>query len=122
MTHNPQNSVIITGHSNGTVNMWTPNFSSEPVVKILAHPCSITNIKTDFSGKYLYTAGVDKKLKIWDLRNDYSQAFDYFTPHQAQSLAVSQKGLVAIGYKSVVEIWKDMNKTKQKKTLFKASL
>jgi U3 small nucleolar RNA-associated protein 7 len=119
MTQNPSNSVVITGHSNGTISMWTPNFASEPVVKILTHPCSVTNVQTDVSGKYLYTTEQDKKLKIWDLRNDYTEVFDYYTPNQAQCMTSSQKGLLALGYKGSVEVWKDLHKTKQQKPYIK---
>eukprot|EP00340_Litonotus_pictus_P008933 CAMPEP_0170516358 /NCGR_PEP_ID=MMETSP0209-20121228/2588_1 /TAXON_ID=665100 ORGANISM="Litonotus pictus, Strain P1" /NCGR_SAMPLE_ID=MMETSP0209 /ASSEMBLY_ACC=CAM_ASM_000301 /LENGTH=510 /DNA_ID=CAMNT_0010801205 /DNA_START=14 /DNA_END=1546 /DNA_ORIENTATION=- len=119
MISNPQNSVIITGHSNGTVNMWTPNYSGEPVVKFLSYPCSVSNLSIDPTGNYLMTTGLDKKLKVWDLRNNYRQVHDYFTPHQAQCMGISQKGLLAVGYKGNVEIWKDIYKTKQQKPYLK---
>lgn len=119
MTQNIQNSVIVTGHSNGVVNMWTPNYSSEPVVKMLTHPCAVTNVKVDHTGYYLYTTGTDKKLRLWDLRNDYTQVYDYYTPHQTQSMALSQKGVLALGYKGLVEIWKETSKSKQQKPYLK---
>ncbi len=36
MTVNPWNAVILLGHANGTVHMWTPNITT-PVVKMLCH-------------------------------------------------------------------------------------
>ena len=37
LAQNPYNPVIISGHSNGLIKMWTPNYGSTPVVKIFAH-------------------------------------------------------------------------------------
>lgn len=119
MTQNIQNSIIVTGHSNGTVNFWSPNYNSEPVVKMLTHPNSVTNVVIDNSGNYLTTTGVDKKMKVYDLRNTYEQVFEYFTPSQVYSLAISQKGLLAVGNKSVVEIWKNHSLSKQQKPYLK---
>jgi len=119
MTQNIQNSVITTGHSNGTINMWTPNYGSEPVIKLLAHPTTINNICIDYTGTYLTSVGTDKKMRVWDLRNTYNQVFEYFTPQQAQSLSISQKGLLAVGVGSVVEVWKDHCKIKQQKPYLK---
>ncbi len=119
MTQNIQNSVIATGHSNGTINMWTPNYGSEPAIKLLAHPTTINNICIDYTGTYLTSIGTDKKMRVWDLRNTYNQVFEYFTPQQAQSLSISQKGLLAMGVGSIVEIWKDHCKIKQQKPYLK---
>lgn len=119
MTSNPQNAVIVTGHSNGTVNMWTPNYASDPVVKMLAHPTTITNVSIDYSGRYMFTTGTDKKLKVWDLRNQYTQLYEYFTPNQPQCMSISQKGLLALGYKGFVEIWKESYVNKQSKPYLK---
>ena len=119
MTQNIQNSVITTGHSNGSINFWTPNYSSEPVVKLHAHPTSVSKVAIDYTGNYLTSVGLDKKLRVWDLRNTYKQVFEYFTPSQVQSLSISQKGLLATGVGSMVEIWKDYEKEKQMKPYLK---
>lgn len=119
MSQNPQNSVIVTGHSNGTVNLWTPNYSGEPVVKLLAHPNVVNHVVVDMKGNYITTTGVDKKMRVWDLRNTYSQVFDYYTPSLVQSLSISQRGLLAVGSSSIVEIWKDHSVQKQQKPYLK---
>lgn len=120
MTQNSTNGVIVTGHSNGVVNMWTPNYASEPVVKMLTHPNAVSNIAVDPSGNYLVTAGVDCKLRIWDLRNTYNQVYEYFTPNIVSSMTISQKNLLAVGYNlPIVEIWKDYSKSKQQKPYIK---
>ena len=119
MTQNPSNAVVVTGHSNGVINMWTPNYASEAVVKVLCHPNSITTVAVDPSGNYLTTTGNDSKMKVWDLRNSYNLLFEYFNPLPATSSAVSQKGLLAVSHGSIVEIWKDYSKTKQKEPYMK---
>ena len=47
--------------------MWTPN-SKEPVAKMLAHRQPVRAVAVDHSGTYMATAGVDRALKIWDVR------------------------------------------------------
>ncbi|KMZ72914.1 Small nucleolar ribonucleoprotein complex subunit [Zostera marina] len=103
MCLNPFNSVIGLGHHNGKFTMWTPN-SSKPVISLLSHYGPITAAAFHGGGHLVATAGVDRKIKLWDLRK-------YEVLHtrsgQAQSLDFSQKGLLALGNGSVVDIWKD---------------
>ncbi len=70
MAQNPHNAVIYLGHQNGTVTLWTPNLD-EPAVKLQAHLGGVTSLSVDPShaGRYLATAGVDGKVKVWDCRN-----------------------------------------------------
>ncbi len=72
----------------------------------------------DSSGHYLTTTGTDSKMRIWDLRN-FKQLFEYFNPLPASSIDISQKGLLAVSYGNIVEIWKDYQKTKQKEPYMK---
>ena len=67
MCQNPQNAVLCLGHAKGTVTMWTPNMK-EPVAKLLAHRQAVRAVAVDNTGTYLATAGVDRSLKIWDIR------------------------------------------------------
>lgn len=48
----------------------TPNLPTPPVT-VLAHLGPITSLSVDPSsgGRYLATAGADKKVKVWDCRN-----------------------------------------------------
>lgn len=119
MVQNPQNAVIVTGHSNGVVNMWTPNFASEPVVKILTHPSAVKNVAVDPTGQYLVTTGNDCKMKVWDLRNNFNMLYEYYNPVQATCTTISQKGLLAVSHGSLVEVWKDYGKSKQKEPYMK---
>lgn len=70
MAQNTHNAVMYLGHQNGTVTLWTPNLD-EPAVKLLAHLGGVTSLSVDPSnaGRYLATAGVDGKVKVWDCRN-----------------------------------------------------
>jgi U3 small nucleolar RNA-associated protein 7 len=118
MCQNPYNAVIFTGHSNGVVNLFTPNFS-ESVVKILTHPNSVNSISVDTTGHYLVTTGNDSKMRVWDLRNSYKQLYEYFNPMIATSCEISQRGLLAVSYSNVVEVWKDYYREKQKEPYMK---
>jgi U3 small nucleolar RNA-associated protein 7 len=54
------------------------------------------------------TAGVDRKIKIWDLKIwDLRKKYEVvnFYPVRAQSLDFSQKGLLACSNGSLVEIY-----------------
>ena len=110
MCQNNTNAIIVSGHSSGVVNMWTSNFS-EPVVKILAHPNTISTFAVD--GNNLITCGNDSKMRVWDLRTN-KQIYDYFNPMTASFINTSQKGLLAVAYGNKVEVWKDYSKSKQK--------
>jgi U3 small nucleolar RNA-associated protein 7 len=117
MCQNPFNGIILTGHSSGVVNMWTPNLS-DPAVKLLCHPNTVNTISVDFSGNNLVTCGNDCKMRIWDLRT-FKQVHEYFNPMIATSTSISQKGLLAVSHGNVVEIWKDYAKEKQKEPYMK---
>lgn len=71
LAHNPHNAVVHLGHQNGTVTLWTPNMP-EPAVRLLAHLGAVTSVSVDPShsgGRYMATAGLDGKVKVWDCRN-----------------------------------------------------
>lgn len=112
MTHNPQNAVILLGHSNGTVTMWSPSLST-PLVKIFCHNGPITALSVHPTGRFFVSSGLDGQMKIWDLSN-FKNVSSYFTISPAKSLSVSQKGLIAVGHGPHVTIWKDAFVEKQK--------
>lgn len=117
MCQNSNNAVVLTGHSNGCINMWTPNLP-EAVIKILAHPNTISSVSVDPNGFNLVTCGNDSKMRVWDLRT-YKQIYEYFNPLPATYTTISQKGLLAVSYGSIVETWKDYYKEKQKEPYMK---
>ncbi len=85
MTHNPHNGIVHLGHQNGrtrplhthtrtppthtgTVTLWSPNMHTS-LVKLLCHQGPLTAVAIETGGWYMATAGMDAKLKIWDIRN-----------------------------------------------------
>jgi U3 small nucleolar RNA-associated protein 7 len=50
------------------------------------------------------TAGIDRSLKIWDLRT-YKALYSYKVSAGPGSLAFSQRGLLAAGMGNVVEVY-----------------
>jgi len=61
---------------------------------------------------YMATAGLDGQLKVWDIRT-YKPVHEYYTPTPAQSITISQQGLLAVAHGPRVSIWKDALRTKQ---------
>ena len=53
--------------------------------------------------RYMATSGVDRTLKIWDMRT-YKMMQSYKIPVGAGQLAFSQRGLLAAGMGSVVQV------------------
>lgn len=63
LRQNPVNAVLLTGHNNGVVSMWSPN-SSRALVSMLAHTAPLTDMAVDREGKYLTTAALDGYMKV----------------------------------------------------------
>lgn len=59
----------------------------------------------DNSGKYLVTAGADRKVKVFDLRR-YQELNEYYLTAAASAMSVSQRGLVALGFGPNVHVLK----------------
>lgn len=60
----------------------------------------------DSSGKYLVTAGADRKVKVFDLRK-YQELNEYYLTAAANTMSVSQRGLVALGFGPNVHVLKN---------------
>mmetsp|Transcript_5895 Transcript_5895/g.7988 ORF Transcript_5895/g.7988 Transcript_5895/m.7988 type:complete len:163 (+) Transcript_5895:149-637(+) len=111
MRQNRMNGVMLTGHGNGEVAMWTPNMGSRPVVKILAHPSApMTSLCVSRDGKYLATTGKDSRMKVWDIRNTYQCLYDYFTPAPATASDFSDTGCLGVALGNQVQVWKNSAK------------
>jgi U3 small nucleolar RNA-associated protein 7 len=107
MRQNPRNAVMCLGHANGVVTMWSPNMN-EPLVKMFCHHGPLRALAMDRAGRTMVTSGSDGQMKVWDLRT-YRQLQAYYTTSPATSLDISQRGLLACGFSSHVQVWKDWN-------------
>jgi U3 small nucleolar RNA-associated protein 7 len=113
LAHNPWNAVIHAGHANGQVTLWAPNMST-PLVKMQAAGGPIRSLAVNRDGRYMALLGTDKTVKIWDIRK-FEELDSYATPTQANSVDISDTGLVSVGWGPHVTIWKDCFKTHQEK-------
>ena len=111
MTHSNYNAVVHCGHKNGTVTLWSPN-QGTPLVKMLCHRGQVKGVAVDNSGKYMVTSGADGQVKVWDLRT-YKPVHAYYSAQPSDHIQISQRGLLAVGWGSTVQIWKDALQTKQ---------
>ncbi|RYP82944.1 hypothetical protein DL770_005457 [Monosporascus sp. CRB-9-2] len=106
LTQNPYNAVLHCGHQNGTVTLWSPT-SQEPLVKLLAHKGPVRSIAVDREGRYMVSAGQERKMAVWDIRM-FKEVNSYFTRQPASSLAISDRNLTAVGWGTQTTIWKDL--------------
>ncbi|KAI1449551.1 BING4CT-domain-containing protein [Annulohypoxylon stygium] len=106
LAQNPYNAVLHTGHQNGTVTLWSPN-SQEPLVKLLAHKGPVRSLAVDREGRYMVSAGQDCKMAVWDIRM-FKEVNNYFTHQPASSIAISDRGLTAVGWGTKTTIWKGL--------------
>ncbi|KAG2272367.1 hypothetical protein Bca52824_066922 [Brassica carinata] len=104
MEVNPYNGVVALGHSGGTVTMWKPT-SQAPLVQMQCHPGPVSSAAFHPNGHLMATSGKERKLKIWDLRKfEEVQTIHGF---HAKTLSFSQKGLLAAGTGSFVQVLGD---------------
>uniref|UniRef100_A0A8C0G2K5 WD repeat domain 46 n=1 Tax=Chelonoidis abingdonii TaxID=106734 RepID=A0A8C0G2K5_CHEAB len=83
----------------GTVTLWSPNVK-EPLVRMLCHQGGVRAVAVDSSGTYMATSGLDRKLRIYDLRA-YQALQSLVLPVGAGHLSFSQRGLLAAVYRDV---------------------
>ncbi|XP_026757914.2 WD repeat-containing protein 46 [Galleria mellonella] len=106
MTQNPYNATICLGNSKGVVSLWSPTVK-EPLAKILCHKTPLTAVAVDNRGMYMATSGVDRSMKIWDIRNLDGPLQDYRLRSAPVELEFSQKDMLAVGLGEVVEVYND---------------
>lgn len=100
---NPHNGVLLCGHGNGSVTMWSPNMGT-PLVSMLCHRGAVRCCAVDASGRYLVTGGADAQVKVWDVRT-YKPLHAYFAATPPSALDVSQRGMLAVAYGPHVQVW-----------------
>lgn len=106
LTQNPNNAILHMGHQNGTVTLWSPN-STTPLVKLLAHRGPVRALAVDREGRYMVSTGQDMKMSVWDIRM-FKEVNNYFTRQPASSVAISDRGLTAVGWGTSTSIWRGL--------------
>ncbi|CAA7059951.1 unnamed protein product [Microthlaspi erraticum] len=104
MEVNPYNGVVALGHSFGTVTMWKPT-SQAPLVQMQCHPGPLSSVAFHPNGHLMATSSNERKIKIWDLRK--FEVVQTIYKFHATTMSFSQKGLLAAGTGSYVEILGD---------------
>jgi U3 small nucleolar RNA-associated protein 7 len=107
MAQNPYNAIIHLGHSNGTVNLWSPNMPT-PLVKWFTHHGPVQSLAIDREGRYMVSAGADHRVRIWDVRK-YQEVHSYYTQRPANEVTVSDMGLLGIGWNGHVSVRISLN-------------
>ncbi|CAD5224862.1 unnamed protein product [Bursaphelenchus xylophilus] len=107
MTQNPSNAIIVSGNTKGVVCMWSPN-SKEAIIEMLAHKAPLSDLAISRDGKRMVTVGLDRQLKVWDLRN-YKEMSAYKLPFPPSHVTISQMGQVAVGCGVNVQVYSDPN-------------
>ena len=103
---NPYNAILHVGQQNGTVTLWSPN-STTPLVKMLAHMGPVRSIAIDREGRYMVSAGQDLRMAVWDIRM-LREVNNYFLRRPSSSIAISDRGLTAVGWGTQTSIWRGL--------------
>uniref|UniRef100_A0A914I5L9 BING4 C-terminal domain-containing protein n=1 Tax=Globodera rostochiensis TaxID=31243 RepID=A0A914I5L9_GLORO len=89
--------------------MWSPN-SKQPLVEMFTHKGSVLGIAVDQQrGHLMATTGLDRRLRVWDLRMckelcAYSASYTDFS-----HLAFSQTGCLAVAAEDAVQIFNNVH-------------
>jgi U3 small nucleolar RNA-associated protein 7 len=105
---NPSNAVIHVGHTNGTVTLWSPA-QSNYLVKMKCttggSSTAITDLAIDQRGHTMVTCGMDRQIRVWDLRMYRERHSYYCVAGTPTTVDISQRGLFGIGHAGHVTIW-----------------
>ncbi|XP_062139389.1 uncharacterized protein LOC133848040 [Drosophila sulfurigaster albostrigata] len=103
MRHNPANGVLCVGGGKGVVSMWSPKVR-EPLVKLLSHTTAMTALTVDPKGLHLVTAGLDRQVKVWDIRQLAAEPLAVYRLRlPANEVEVSQRGMLALSQGTYLE-------------------
>jgi U3 small nucleolar RNA-associated protein 7 len=105
LRQDPASAVMAAGHNNGTVSLWSPAQNTF-LAKWMAHRGSaITDIAID--GNTAATIGMDRQIRLWDLRMMYRQThwFGCAAGGVPTSVDFSQRGLLAVGHGCHVTVY-----------------
>ncbi|XP_037813673.1 WD repeat-containing protein 46 [Lucilia sericata] len=107
MRQNPGNGVLCIGGGKGVVSMWSPKVR-EPLAKLLCHSTPMSALAIDQKGQHLVTAGLDRKVKVWDIRALSGPLAEYHLRLPANHVDVSQRGALAICQGNYTEIYNNL--------------
>jgi U3 small nucleolar RNA-associated protein 7 len=105
MCQNPYNATLCVGDSKGVVSMWAPSVR-EPLCKMLCHATPLTALAVDPRGLQMATAGIDRKVKLWDVRDLGAPLAEYSVRSAVQHIDLSQKGLMAFGIGNMCDVYR----------------
>ncbi|KAJ5594905.1 uncharacterized protein N7459_001113 [Penicillium hispanicum] len=106
LAQNPHNAILHVGHQNGTVTLWSPN-SQTALVKALVHRGPVRSLAIDRQGRYMVSTGQDQKMNIWDIRM-LREVHSYSCYQPGSSVAISDRGLTAVGWGTQVSVWRGL--------------
>ncbi|KAA0713591.1 WD repeat-containing protein 46 [Triplophysa tibetana] len=70
---------------------------------MLCHRGAVRSLTVDKTGTYMVTSGLDRKLKVYDIRA-LKPLHSYFLPAGASYLSLSQKGLLSAATGDIVQV------------------
>lgn len=111
LTQNPWNAVIHAGHGNGQVTLWSPAMP-KPLAQVLACRGPVTSVSVDRGGKLMAAAGLDKVVRIWDIRM-FKELGHVKSPSPASLVSFSDTGLLSVSAGPHLHIYKDVGKTNE---------
>ncbi|EED15435.1 small nucleolar ribonucleoprotein complex subunit, putative [Talaromyces stipitatus ATCC 10500] len=106
LCQNPWNAILHVGHQNGTVTLWSPN-SQTALVKALVHRGPVRSMAIDRQGRYMVSTGQDMRMNVWDIRM-FKPVHSYSCYQPGSSVAISDRGLTAVGWGTQVSVWKGL--------------
>lgn len=106
LCQNPWNAILHVGHQNGAVTLWSPN-SQTALVKALVHRGPVRSMAIDRQGRYMVSTGQDMRMNVWDIRM-FKQVHSYSCYQPGSSVAISDRGLTAVGWGTQVSVWKGL--------------
>lgn len=107
MQQNRETAVLYLGSDKGTVTLWSPN-CKEYLAKLLCHTSPVTNIEIDRSGTYLISTGIDKSLRIWDIRNSFKPVGSIDLIYNAKRTCLSDTNCLALCSRKEIYVYKDV--------------
>lgn len=106
LAQNPHNAILHAGHQNGTVTLWSPN-SQTALVKAQVHRGPVRSLAMDRQGRYMVSTGQDLKMNVWDIRM-FREVHSYSCYQPGSSVAISDRGLTAVGWGTQVSVWRGL--------------